>query len=185
MGFKLDKSLLMDTWGERYTFQRIHDDLIVDVFFDKLDMCHMIDFRKDNRLEMDPFSLAPADLLLEKMQIVKLDEKDVKDTIVLLMEHQLGTDDHDKINVLYINKILSNDWGFYYTVKNNLNKIIRILPKYNFLEEKDKNLVKEKIAKLLTEIEATPKSLSWRLRAIIGPAKKWYKEVEDKKRSWT
>jgi hypothetical protein len=183
-GFKLDKNLMMDTWGERYTFQRIQDGLIVDVFFDKLDMCHTIDFRKDNRLEKDPYSLSPADLLLEKMQIVKIAEKDVKDVIVLLLEHEIGTDDNDKINISYINKILSKDWGFYYTVRSNLNKIMSLLPRYPFLEEKDKNSVKEKIARLLTEIEATPKSLSWKLRAAVGPKVRWYKEVEDRERSW-
>jgi hypothetical protein len=81
----------------------------VDVFFDKLSFNHEIDLTK--RLDIDPFTISLADLLLEKLQIVKMSEKDAKDVIVLRHEHTLeGT--QKTIDGGYVAKLLSNDWGF-------------------------------------------------------------------------
>jgi hypothetical protein len=34
------------------------------------------------------------------------------------------------------------------------------------------------ITKLLDAIEAEPKSFNWKMRARIGPRKKWYQDVD-------
>jgi hypothetical protein len=52
---------------------------MADIFFDQLEMCHTLDFR--GRLELDSPTITLADFLLEKMQIVEINEKDIKDTI--------------------------------------------------------------------------------------------------------
>ncbi|MBS7621195.1 hypothetical protein KEJ32_03670 [Candidatus Bathyarchaeota archaeon] len=93
----------------------------VDVFFDKLDMCHRIDFK--DRLDIDHPTVPLSEILLEKMQIVKIAEKDIKDALVLLREHEIGETDDEKINSAYIAKLLSDDWGFYHTVTTNLKRI--------------------------------------------------------------
>ena len=64
-----------------------------------------------------------AELLLEKTQIVQINEKDVKDAIILLLGHEIADDDHDHINVKYIASLLSSDWGLYYTTVTNLDKV--------------------------------------------------------------
>jgi hypothetical protein len=148
----------------------------VDVFLDKLLMCHTLDFR--NRLEIDYPTLSLADLLLEKMQIVKLNEKDIKDTIVLLMEHNVGESDHETINVKYIAKILSDDWGFYFTVTTNLKKVREYIFHINELSNGKKEEVESKINEILKRIEEEPKSVRWKMRAKLGTKKKWYREVE-------
>jgi len=53
-----------------------------DVFFDKLEFSH--DIPLENRLEVDSPTLPLAELLLTKMQIAKLTEKDVVDAITLI-----------------------------------------------------------------------------------------------------
>jgi len=148
----------------------------IDVFLDRLAMCHTIDFSK--RLEVDYPTIPLAELLLEKMQIIKLNEKDVKDTIVLLREHQIGQGDTETVNIAYIAKLLSNDWGFYYTVRTNLNKVRNLVQGFAELDEEDKRNVVRKIDQITTEIENEPKSFSWRMRAKVGPSKKWYREVD-------
>jgi len=148
----------------------------VDVFLDRLAMCHTIDFSK--RLEVDYPTIPLAELLLEKMQIVKLNEKDVKDTIVLLLEHQIGQVDTETVNIGHIARLMSNDWGFYYTVKTNLNKVKNLAQGYDKLDEDSKRDVAGKIDQILTGIENEPKSFSWRMRAKVGPSKKWYREVD-------
>jgi hypothetical protein len=150
---------------------------MVDVFLDKLEMCHTLDLR--NRLEIDKLTLSPSDLLLEKLQIVKINEKDVKDVISLLRCRDVGDSDN-LINAKYIASLLAKDWGFYYTVTSNLIKIKdQFIPSYDFLTEDEKRIILERINKLLTTIEETPKTTQWKLRAKIGTKKKWYREVEE------
>jgi hypothetical protein len=149
----------------------------VDVFFDKLEFCHTIDLR--GRLELDYPTITLADLILEKLQIVKIAEKDVLDLIALFYEHEVGVnDDKEVINGRYIAKLLSNDWGFYYTVTSNLNKVKSYIQTFELITEEERRVVNEKINRLLQLIESEPKSLKWKLRALIGPSIKWYREVE-------
>ncbi|MEM2738653.1 MAG: hypothetical protein QXK93_06685 [Candidatus Bathyarchaeia archaeon] len=175
-GFELDRGVLIAS--DRCVFHNPQKKYCVDVFFDKLDMCHQIDFRK--RLEVDYPTISLSDLLLEKLQIVKINEKDIKDVIALLREHNLGKAEKETINIDYICKILSDDWGFYYTVTENLKKIISFLNFYDVLKDEDRSDVKSKIDALLRLVDEYPKSLAWKLRAKIGSSKKWYKEVEEK-----
>lgn len=158
-------------------FERDNSEKFIDVFVDKLEMCHTIYFNK--KLEVDYPTIPLAMLLLEKMQIVKINEKDIKDTILLFATHEIGDNDHDLINAKYIAQLLSSDWGFYYTVKTNLNKVQKMLDKYEWVSKKDNTDIRSKIDKLLNIIEREPKSLSWRLRSKIGTKKKWYSEVDE------
>lgn len=161
----------------RYIFENPTNKIHADVFFDKLEMCHTIDFTK--RLSVDSPTISLADLLLEKMQIVEINEKDIKDTLVLLREHEISTHDKEAINSKYISGILAKDWGFYYTVTQNLKKIKEASGKYDIFEISDQQNINEKIDKLLKAIEEEPKNVGWRMRAKIGTKKKWYTQVED------
>ena len=51
-----------------------------------------------DRLEAEELTLPLAELLLEKMQIVQINEKDLIDTIMLLREHPVGDMDEGTIN---------------------------------------------------------------------------------------
>jgi len=147
----------------------------VDIFFDALSMCHKIDFRA--RLQVDSPTISIADLLLEKLQIVHINEKDVKDSIVLLRDHDIGEGDEETVNAGYISGLLSDDWGFYYTATTNLRKIRDVLlPTYS-LGHGDIGDVQRKIDALLDQIEKRPKTARWKLRSKIGTRKKWYEDV--------
>jgi len=177
--YMLDKRTLMYYGESRLIFFGDKCPMI-DVFFDKLEMNHTIDFRK--RLEADTPTIPPAELLLEKMQIVKIAEKDIKDSIVLLRAHKVDFHDNDAINLEILKKAgLTSDWGFWYTFTTNLEKIVISLDKYDVLTENDKEDIKRKIRKIKDYIDKQPKSMSWKIRAKIGTKKKWYNDVED----WT
>jgi hypothetical protein len=163
--------------GERSIYVNPTQDLKVDVFFDQLRMSHTIDFRK--RLNADRFTISLADLLLEKMQIVHINEKDLIDTIVLLCEHEVGSKDEETINADYISSLLAQDWGFYYTATQNLNKVKERTTKYPSLTEENRAIVLKKVEAILQAIESKPKSSSWKIRARIGTRKKWYEDVEE------
>jgi len=151
--------------------------LIVDLFFDKLAYNHTIEL--NGRLESDPLTIPLAELVLEKTQIVQINEKDVKDMILLLLEHPVGSVDQETVNIDRICGILSNDWGFYYTVTTNLNKIAEYAKEHHELADDDRKDVLAKIEKLKEAIESTPKSFGWKMRARVGPKRKWYNDVEE------
>jgi hypothetical protein len=148
---------------------------MADVFLDRLEMNHTIDFK--GRLELDSPTITLADFLLEKMQIVQLNEKDAIDTALLLREHKVGNVNNETIDARYIAKILANDWGFYYTVSNNLAKVKKYA--LSDFSEDDGEDIGSKIDQLLKWIDDEPKTTRWKLRARIGAKKKWYNDVAD------
>jgi hypothetical protein len=152
----------------------------IDVFYNALEFCHQISFV--GRLEVEQYTLPLAELLLEKMQIVQINEKDLIDSIMLLREHPLGETDLETINTTIITRTLSNDWGFWRTVTGNLKFLDEKLGQYAALTDQDRAIVHERISDLLLRIEADPKSLRWKMRAKIGEKVKWYKDVEEMSR---
>src|SRR5205085_5932587 len=99
----------------------------VDVLVDSLEMCHRFEF--SDRLSKSMPTLPLAELLLSKLQIVKINRKDVLDALVLLAEHPLAQDDGEPdsfhglnaISIPRINAYTSNDWGWWRTVTGNLD----------------------------------------------------------------
>lgn len=175
----IDLGYLLE-WGafaDRMIFKNATGKYEVDVFFDKLEMCHEINLK--GRLEIDSPTISVSDLLLMKIQIVKINEKDIKDLIILLLEHDVAREDKETINVEYISNLLSKDWGFYYTAKTNFDLVKRMLRNYGALTEDDRSTIETRIDRLIEAIDSQPKSLSWNLRAKVGTRKKWYEDVED------
>jgi len=168
--------LVFGLTGPRRIFQR-PDGLKVDVFLDKLEMCHTINF--DGRWNVDSPTIPLAELVLEKSQIVKINEKDIKDLLVLFLSHELSDGDKDTINSKHIAGTLSKDWGFYYTVTMNLDKVLNLMSNYGGLDNSQRQTITRRVTNLRQEIEKHPKTLAWKIRARAGTKKKWYGDVED------
>lgn len=179
LGYKEETEVFINTGGQRMIFEHPTHGLHVDVFVDKLDFCHTI-FWKD-RLEKDSPTIPLIELVLEKLQIVKINEKDIIDMIMLLLEHPWGEHDTETINLPYMIKICANDWGFWRTVTMNFDKVKRLAQTYDTLNDTEKTKVAAQVDRALQALEATPKSFSWKTRAAIGDKVKWYKEVEEVK----
>jgi len=162
--------------GRRRMFQNDNKRMKSDLFLDELHMCHDITFK--NRLNIDPPTLSLVDLLLEKMQIVELDAKDVIDTVALIREHEIGASDNETINTQYLSSLCGSDWGLWMTVTTNLKKVKTHLTQFESLSDEDKENVDKKIDRILEIIDSTPKSTSWKMRAKIGTKKKWYRTVD-------
>ena len=175
-GFTINQTMLYYYGKKRHIYygERIP---MVEVFFDKLEMNHTIDFR--NRLEVDSPTIPPAELLLQKIQMVRMNEKDIKDAIILIRAHEIGEDDKERINRASVGARLLSDWGFYYTATMNLQKIRNSLSNYAALGEEDIRIVEGRINQLLSYLEEEPKSMKWKSRALLGTKKKWYSEVDE------
>jgi hypothetical protein len=161
--------------GGRLIFNNPVSHIHVDVFMDKLDFCHPIPWK--GRLEVDSPSIPLAELLLEKMQIVKINEKDIIDTIMLLREHTVARDDADHINAEVVAKLCAAEWGLYRTTTMNLQKVRDYLPHLD-LEEADKEVVAGRVAELLAAMDDYPKGTKWRLRARVGDKVRWYNVID-------
>jgi hypothetical protein len=148
-----------------------------DVFLDKLEFCHDIDFQ--DRLDVDYPTVPLVELLLEKMQIVKLNEKDVIDTMMLLREHPVGGSDNETINADRLAKLTSRDWGLWKTVTINLQNVKNAAQTNQKLSEEDRKDIDSKIAALMKRIDDEPKSRGWKMRAQIGEKRKWYRDVDE------
>lgn len=152
-------------------------DSRIDFLLDYFEMCHKIDFR--GRLRIENVTIPLADLLLTKLQIVELNEKDIKDIIVLLIDHELADKDaEDKINLKYIAKLCSNDWGLQKTIENTLNKV-REWANQSTLNENHRKIVMSKISQIKAAVDAEPKSLKWKMRAKVGEKVRWYEIPEE------
>ena len=174
-GYVVDENALYIGGGYRYIFENPQNKKHIDVFFDQLEMCHTVIFK--DRLKIDNWTISLADLLLEKMQIVEISRKDFKDTAILLLEHGIGQDDRT-INMEYIGNIMSNDWGFFHTFSTNLSKLKDALIQFDSFNEKEREIIRQRIEEILERVNSSEKSLRWKARAKIGTKIRWYRQVD-------
>jgi hypothetical protein len=177
MGYAENREVFIASEGERAIYDKPETGLHVDIFYEKLDFCHTI-YWKD-RLEVDSPTIPLAELLLEKMQIVRINEKDVIDTIMLLLEHPLGDTDRETINIKLAAQLCANDWGLWRTTTMNLEKVKQLAHGYSQLTPEQKAKVEAQVDEALVRINNEPKPLAWRLRDRVGDRVKWYKDVDE------
>ena len=148
----------------------------VDVFLDKFRMDHTLDFRE--RLHLDNLTIPITDLLLTKLQIVKLAAKDAKDVVAILEDHKIGDSDNQEVlNVNRIAELCSSDWGLHKTITDNLGKMVKFIEEGTF-EARGKKELMGKLENIRNAIKMKKKKLRWKLRNVIGERIRWYNEVE-------
>jgi len=179
-GYSSNDGMMVGTEGARHVYNHPDWPLHVDVFTDELNYCHPVSFK--GRLSLDFPTITTTDLLLEKMQIVEINLKDLKDTMVLMLEHPVGDPGAGRENIddKYIVDIMSRDWGFYYTFTTNLRKVVEFMPQMPAIEGDDAAVIRQRISHLLDKVETAPKTMRWSLRSKVGPRVRWYQEVSEK-----
>jgi hypothetical protein len=179
-GYVPDEGIYVASEGARHAYLHRETGLNVDVFADELYFCHRIPFK--NRLDLDSPTICTTDLLLEKMQIVEINLKDFKDTVVLMLEHPLSSQQPGpkSIDVDYIIDMMRQDWGFYYTFTTNLKRVPDYLGEFSSIREDQRGAIEERINALLAAIETAPKTLGWKMRSKVGTRSRWYQEVSEK-----
>jgi hypothetical protein len=159
----------------RLIFEDANNQRVVDIFLDTFKMCHTLHL--GDRLTLDEYTIPISDLLLTKLQVVEINEKDIRDLIAILSDHEvvdhiiLG--DKEVIDAGYISALCADDWGLCKTLSLTLRKLLTFLPKYE-LDPKSREILENRINSLLRAIEAVPKSFKWKLRDKVGEKKRWY-----------
>ena len=161
---------------ERLLFFDNGNERQVDVFVGGFSMSHKVPVAE--RLELEPVTVPLAELLVTKLQIAELNEKDIRDALALFHGHPVEERDGDAINAARVAEMCSGDWGLWRTLTGNLAACRDHLPRYDLPEEEAARLRGEMDA-LLDRIEREPKSRAWKLRARIGERKRWYALPEE------
>ncbi len=160
----------------RLVFYDLEHERQVDVFVGTFSMCHELPIAA--RLDLDERTVPLAELLLTKLQIVLLNEKDLLDIWAILFAHDVAEHDDDAVNAGYIAGLLAGDWGLWRTSRQTVETARERLAQ-SPLGEDDRALVDGRLARLWERVEAEPKGLRWRSRARIGDRTKWYEEPEE------
>lgn len=180
LGYEPNKRFNALHGDKRLMFFDNENERQVDIFLDIFEMCHKFDFRE--RLALSEHILPLADLLVTKLQIVEINEKDIRDIFCIIKDHDLGSGGREKeleiINVDYIANLCSRDWGLFKTLTTNLSKLKLFVNDYEF-ELSEKALILKRLSKLLECIAKAPKSTRWKMRAAVGEKVRWYDLPEE------
>jgi hypothetical protein len=176
-GYQDDREVYVGSEGARSIFEdgarRIH----VDVFYDRLEFCHVIPLA--GRLEVDRPTIPIAELLLSKLQIVRINEKDIVDIVLLLLDHPLGSDDQDTVDVERVARLCADDWGLWRTLTQNLEKVGAMAATYLQLDDGQRERVVAGTTELKRRIDGVPKSMAWRMRDRVGDRRQWWTDVDE------
>jgi hypothetical protein len=161
----------------RLMFHDPHFDRPIDVFAGRIEMCHHLEL--EPRLGILDDTLAGSDLLLSKLQIVRLNRKDVVDALALLLQFEPGQDEtRASLDCGYIAGLCCADWGWHTTLSDNLDHVGRLAPEI-LKDDNDIRCVQGRIEVLLSAIDEAPKSRRWRMRSRIGRRIPWYDLPEE------
>lgn len=147
---------------------------VVDVLVGTFNMCHRLKLGHD--LPATGLTIHPADLMLTKLQIVQIEEKDLLDAAALLLDLPVGRS-ATGIEIDRFTAPLASDWGFFHTVELNLPKVAEFAA--GRLGAPLARRVADGVNELRQAMEAVPKSLRWKARAKIGPKIPWYEVPEE------
>jgi hypothetical protein len=162
----------------------VHNRLVVydnangrqlDVFVGEFKMCHTLSFE---RLDADSPTVPLAELLVTKLQIVRMNEKDVKDIVAILLEHPVGERDDETVNARRVAELCAADWGLWRTTRGSL-EFARAGLERLALEEAERELVRGRLDELWERIERQPKSMRFKARARVGDRTRWYEEPDE------
>jgi hypothetical protein len=171
---------LMDELGYEYPLRAnvTHPDQIlyidnqnrrqVDIFVDGFQMCHKLDFRKG--LEGAGQTLPITELIMTKLQIVEITDKDLQDLCAAFFDFRLG---QEAGNIRYneIARLASRNWGIWKDFTTNL---ANLKERASVLAPDKANVVAGRVDELLKYIEKRPKSARWGARALIGERLQWH-----------
>lgn len=147
----------------------------LDVLVDRLEMCHVLEFR--GRIARMPLTLDVTDLLLSKLQIVELNEKDAQDVLYLLSAYPVREgDEPGTVGLGRIGALVASDWGWWRTLTMNVERIadLATTTAAHLVPRGASYDAVAQLRRIGEHAHAVPKNLRWRLRARVGDRARWY-----------
>jgi len=166
--------------GDRQMYFNAPSGRPIDVMVDRLTMCHTLDFRPSfDRL---PYTVDAIDVLLSKLQIIELNEKDAWDIFHLLSGVPLsqGSQGGPVLDTDRFARLLGADWGWWRTVTGNLAKLPALAQDKPQLLPPGAQHDPLAQARALEDVaQAAPKGVKWKLRSNVGDRVRWYELPEE------
>jgi hypothetical protein len=172
-GYEADRMFNALHGKTRLNFHDPVRDRPIDVLLDRFTMAHELDLR--GCAAPDGITIALADLLMTKLQVVSINDKDVRDVLALLVDHDVARDGIDLDRVL---QATTNDWGLEHTMHRSLGTVSELAPRAG-LSEAQIATVNGRVRALIDGLDAAPKGRKWKMRARVGERVKWYEQPEE------
>lgn len=151
-------------------------DLQADIFLGSFEQCHRLEFGA--RILRQPLTLPLGELLLTKLQVRQLNEKDAQDTLSLLLDHDFGQEMPAELPELdTIARVVGAEWGWYTTCLDSLVSLGQAADR--LLSGPERDVAVARLEWIRDAIEQAPKSRRWRLRSMVGRRWPWYEEPEE------
>ncbi len=171
--------------GDRQMYFTAPSGRPIDLMVDRLNMCHILDFRPT--FAALPYTLAAMDILLSKLQVVELNEKDARDIVQLLAGVPVASQGSGRksqegavLDAERFSRLLAGDWGWWRTVTGNLEKLPGLVgDKPELLPAAAPFDPLAQAAELLELARSVPKSVKWKMRAGVGDRVRWYELPEE------
>jgi hypothetical protein len=170
VGYQADKLFNAVHGAERLYFADPASGRHIDVFVGVVKMCHTIDVSQ--RLELLPDTLTSSDLLLTKLQIVEINEKDLLDLLALVQDQPIEDRRADALDPGYLGELWGSDWPLWRTSTQTLSHVRHAAGKT--LSGDALERAAGTIVALENMLATCPKSRRWRLRARVGDRVRWY-----------
>lgn len=180
LGYQPNQTFNLLNGDRRLLFYDESGERQIDIFVNTFHMCHTIPMDPE-RLTLEPLTLPVTELLLTKLQIVELNEKDMRDLCALVLDHPFGEGDEDTFNLSYLTSLTAGDWGLWKTLTMNAKRV-QVFAADSALEARQKAIVRERLDNFRQAQATVPKSLKWKARARIGERVKWYDLPEEVER---
>jgi hypothetical protein len=148
----------------------------VDVFVGEFSMCHEIPLT--GRLDREPLTVPPEELLLSKLQIVEATANDQSDVYSLLVHYEVGAGAGAGLDASFVAGLCARDWGLWRTCTGSIDRLLANLES-SPLDPGEAGLVQERLERLRDRLEAEPKTMKWRLRSQVGDKVRWYQQPEE------
>lgn len=173
-GYSPDRRFNSLNGHRRLLFRDESRSRLLDVLLDRFEMCHRFDLR--DRLLLEPDTLSLADVLLTKMQVVEANEKDLVDSLALLIDHPITSNSNVGIDADYVARLCARDWGLYRTLHLNRERVEEAAGR---LDPSSRETALTRLLELFERIEHEPKTLAWKVRARVGDRVRWYELPEE------
>ena len=175
-GYKPDQMFNALHGARRLLFYDEAHSRKLDVFVGDFSMCHQIPIA--DRLDRDPLTIPLGELLLTKLQIVELTERDQRDVYSLTYHHDVSRGDGPGIEGDYIAALCARDWGLWRTARGNFERSLSAIGDFG-LDAAARERIGERLANLWQLIESEPKTSRWKLRSRVGDRVRWYNQPEE------
>lgn len=179
LGYTPNKNFNLFNGDVRLLFYDDEHHRQIDIFVAQFSMCHKIPITE--RIALDALTLPLAELLLTKLQIFEMNEKDIRDVCALLLDHPLGETDDETINLARIMQLTSDDWGLWKTSMLSIGKVKRYLQTVE-MEPDEHDTLRARVGGLEAALQTSPKSMKWKMRDRVGEKMKWYELPEEVRR---